>query len=457
MRKFIIPLVTVAVVAILILGGCVPTRAPAPPAVEYPAEIPIGIVCALSGGWSGFGVKPGTGFEVAVEQVNENGGIKNLGGAKLKCVKGDDQAVPERAAAEAERLITLENVVAIIGIWPTDMPVSDVAERYETPGVFPLGIARVNERGYSYGCFHPYCTGADEAEQQMRCLITGCQENGIPYPKTCYIAGISDDCSVTNLAGMRDQCAKWGITIVGDEIVETGPSTYMPVITKMMAAKPDFITTCFYTGGAVTFYREIMENQVYFPYGIMSWGGGIEDIAFYQGVPPQAYAYAWSQENGDACMYKRPWFNYINDVVKDKIGTCWTDSHFVSPYCAVWQIKDALERVEWSPDLATFRRNLRDAIATTDITRENGERIPIPGTDQTFIPALDPLLMVRVTYDATGQNIYRIGCITQNINGTRWPMYPVEWREPDGPSKIVLPIPPWPERPSTPLSNLECK
>lgn len=464
MKKIFIPLLTVAVLVAIVLGGCVPGAAPPvtppvtpppvtppveppvtpPPAVEYPAEIPIGVVCALSGGWSGFGVKPGTGFEIAIEHINENGGIKNLGGAKLKCVKGDDEGIPERAAAEAERLITLENVAAIIGIWPTTMPVSDMAERYETPAVFPLTIAAVCERGYSYS-FHPYCTGADEAEQQMMALVRACQENNYPYPETVYMAYISDDCSVTNAQGMRDQFSKWGIEVLGDEILEIAQPTYVPLITKMEAANPDFIHTCFYTPGAITFYREVMERESYWPYGIMSWGGGIEDIFFYDSVPPEAYAYAWCQENGDPLPHFRPWFDYINDPVEEKIGISWTDSHFVSTYTAAWQIKDALERVEWSPDLATFRRNLRDAIAATDITLHTGERIPIPGTDETFIPALDPFGQIRVKYDDTGQNVYRAGMVSQNIDGIRWPMYPEMFREPDGPPS-VLPIPPWDER-----------
>lgn len=414
-------------------------------ASDYPEEIPVGIVCALSGPWSGFGVKPGTGYEIAAEHINENGGIKNLGGAKLKVVKGDDQAIPDRASAEAERLITLEKVAAIVGIWPTSLPVSDQAERYAVPAVFPLTIARVTERGYKYS-FHSYCKGSDEAEQEMMALVEACRANGVPHPKTVYMEYISDDCSVTNAQGFRDQCNKWGIKIVGDEIVEIGASSYASLLTKIEKAKPDLLFSCHYTPGAITLYREIMERELYFPYGVMSWGGGIEDIFFYESVPPPAYAYAWCQENGDSLPWKRPWYDYINDRVEKKIDVSWTDSHFVSTYCALWQIKDALERVKWSSDLPTFRDNLRDAIHATDITRHNGEQIPIPGADKTFMPALDPFGFIRVKYDVAGMNVYRAGTMTQNIDGVRWPFYPAIFREPDGPEKAVLPIPPWSER-----------
>ena len=112
----------------------------------------------------------------------------------------------------------------------------------------------------------------------------------------------------------------------------------------------------------------------------------------------------------------------------------------------MWQIKDALERTVWSPDLTTFRNNLRDAIAATDLTRQNAEQVPIPGTDMTFMPALDPFGFIRVKYDDSGQNTYRAGMITQCIDGIKWPMYPDLFKEPDGPEHAVLPIPPWSER-----------
>lgn len=470
MKKLIVPLIAVVVIATLLLSGCAQTSpapptpsepstpstpstpsepsepsTPAAPAVDYPDEIPIGIVCALSGGWSGFGMKPGAGFEIAANHINELGGIKNLGGAKLKVFKGDDQGTPDRASAEAERLINLENVAAIVGIWPTTLPVSDQSERYGVPGLFPLTIADITERGYKFS-FHSYCKGSDEAEQQMMALVNGCRDNGLPLPETVYMEYISDDCSVTNVRGFREQCSQMGIEIIGDEIVEIGASSYASLLAKIEQADPDFILSNHYTGGAITIYREMMEREMYFPYGVMSWGGGIEDIFFYDSLPPAAYAYAWCQENGDPIPWKRPWFDYINDDVVEMLGVPWSDSHFVSTYCQVWQIKDALERVEWSPDLATFRENLRQAIAETDITHATGEQIPIPGTDETFIPALDPFGFVRVKYDDAGQNVYRAGMMSQNIDGIRWPIYPEVFKEADGPQKAVLPIPPWSER-----------
>jgi branched-chain amino acid transport system substrate-binding protein len=440
-------LIVVLVVAVVVTAGLVFAGGKDKDAAtdEYPEEIAIGITAALSGGWAGFGVKPATGFELAADDINANGGIKNLGGAKIRVVKGDDQGIPERALAEAERLIVNEEIAALVGIWPTETPIASQCERYSVPGVFPLGVAAIHERGYKF-VFKNYSTGLDEAEQQMNAILEACEANNVDPPKTVYMAYISDDASITNAAGFREQCEIHGIEIIGDEVIEPGQPSYASLLSKIERAKPDLLYSCHYAPDAIVMYTEIMERELYFPYGITGWGGGAEDIVFYDSVKPEAYAYMWVQENGDPMPWRRPWYDFINDRVEEKIGISWTDSHFVSTYCAMWQIKDALERVEWSPDIATFRDNLRQAIAETNITMENGERIPIPGTNETFIPALDPFGQKFVRYDEDGLNEFAMGIISQNIDGVRWPVYPEEFLEPGGPKHGIVPLPEWSER-----------
>jgi hypothetical protein len=191
---------------------------------------------------------------------------------------------------------------------------------------------------------------------------------------------------------------------------------------------------------------------MYFPYGIMSWGGGIEDDGFYFGSAPSAYAYAWVQENGDQLIWERPYFSYINDTFKKKVGIDIDDSYPADTYSSVWQLKDALERVKWDPDLKKFRSNLRDAIADTNITMDNGEKIKIPGTNKTFVPALEPFGWKFIKYDANGISVDKPGIMSMNLGGVRCTLYP-KWRaklDAWGPMKIPLPLPGWDVRDNWP-------
>ena len=47
--------------------------------------------------------------------LGKGGGLNNLGGAKVRVIFADHQGDPQKARAEAERLITQEHVVALIG------------------------------------------------------------------------------------------------------------------------------------------------------------------------------------------------------------------------------------------------------------------------------------------------------------------------------------------------------
>ena len=79
-------------------------------AEKYPKEILIGAVLPLSGGSASQGAQLRTGAEIALDQINGMGGIKNMGGAKLKLIFGDSKTTPDGGVAEAERLITREKI-----------------------------------------------------------------------------------------------------------------------------------------------------------------------------------------------------------------------------------------------------------------------------------------------------------------------------------------------------------
>ena len=101
-------------------------------------------------------------------------------------------------------------------------------------------------------------------------------------------------------------------------------------------------------------------------------------------------------------------------------------------------------QVEFSLDLDEFRGNLQYALATMTVTRGDTAKIQLPDGSP-FLPALQPMLLNRIEFDETGQNLYGGGLVSQTIDGTRWPLYPEAQRVPGSPS-VVLPIPPWSER-----------
>ena len=72
----------------------------------------IGQFATMTGSEATFGQSTDEGVRLAVDEVNERGGIK---GKKIKLVTMDDQGKAEDAASVVTRLIEQEKIVALIG------------------------------------------------------------------------------------------------------------------------------------------------------------------------------------------------------------------------------------------------------------------------------------------------------------------------------------------------------
>src|SRR6516164_8006249 len=68
------------------------------------APIKLGVLQPLTGALAFDGQQGQLGADAAIEAVNEAGGIKSLGGAKLVAVGGDARSTPDGGTAEVERM-----------------------------------------------------------------------------------------------------------------------------------------------------------------------------------------------------------------------------------------------------------------------------------------------------------------------------------------------------------------
>jgi ABC-type branched-subunit amino acid transport system substrate-binding protein len=106
--------------------------------------VTIGNIIPLSGPSAPVGVQGKNAREMAVQEINAAGGIKSLGGAKLKMIYADSKSDPTTGVSEAERLINSEKVNLLTGCWNSAVtyPTTQVAERYGIPFVVPVSPPR---------------------------------------------------------------------------------------------------------------------------------------------------------------------------------------------------------------------------------------------------------------------------------------------------------------------------
>ena len=118
----------------LLIVGCTPDN-----------EIKLGSILILTGDGAAWGEASRNGIDLAIQEINENGGIN---GKKITVNHQDDNSDPKKAVSAFRHLTEFENTNIIIGTtWShTGLPLVDLADENQVLMVSPsLGVAEFNE------------------------------------------------------------------------------------------------------------------------------------------------------------------------------------------------------------------------------------------------------------------------------------------------------------------------
>ena len=115
----------------VLLTAALAAPAGAPPVARAAEELKIALVAPLSGRWARQGQLKKMGAEMAIDEINAQGGIKSLGGAKIVLREADAGDSVEKAVSAAQRALSREKISAGIGSWLSSftLGVTEVAER----------------------------------------------------------------------------------------------------------------------------------------------------------------------------------------------------------------------------------------------------------------------------------------------------------------------------------------
>lgn len=115
-------------------------------------EVLLAAVVALTGPNAAWGQRTWNGFQLACDLVNEQGGIKALGGAKLKYVVADTESKPEVAGSQTEKVVQ-RGAVAITGTNQSAATIvaTQIAEREGVPFVCATDVdPLITSRGFKF-------------------------------------------------------------------------------------------------------------------------------------------------------------------------------------------------------------------------------------------------------------------------------------------------------------------
>ncbi|MGO4328628.1 ABC transporter substrate-binding protein [Cupriavidus sp. 2TAF22] len=373
-------------------------------------EVPIGFVLPLSGGAATIGNQTKLGAEIAAEQINQAGGIRSLGGARLKLIFADSQSKPDVGVAETERLIQRENVPLIVGAYNSAVtfPASEVAERYKVSWLVTGAVKdEITERGFKY-VFRPNNKAIYDAREQIDALDLLKKETG-NGPRTIGLFYEGTDWGRSHAANIKKLAKERGYAISLDESYPPNQTDLSAQLLKIRSAKPDALIVVAYTPDHILFTRQLAESRLYIPYGVHSVGGGSEDPNFYKAVSPKAVEYMFVQDDFQVDIMraaKDPVLIAADARFKAALGYG-MNSYGAQGVSNVYIVKDALERAA-----SVDREKVRNALAATDI-------------------ASGPALVTgyqRIKFDAQGQNTFAHGVISQNLNGERRTIWPADNR-----------------------------
>lgn len=367
------------------------------------AEVKIGNILPLSGPAAPLGDIVKKARELAVEEINAAGGIKSLGGAKIKLIFADSQGKPQVGVTEAERLITQEKVAILTGTYQSGvaLPVSEVAERYKVPFFAPVpSDDSLTQRGFKY-----LWRLADTSEQRVVAqtqFLEDLNKKQNAQLKTVYLVYENTAWGQGVSKSWKKYLPEKGFQIVGEEAYPQGASDFTPLANKIKAAKPDVVLLTSYVADASLLTNTFAEQKVS-PKVFLGTSGGYSDPTYLKNTGNNAeYFFDVSSWEGDV---NRPYSAEVQKKFREKYGTDMSNEA-VKAYVAMYVIKDVLERAA-----SLDADKIRDAFNRTHITE---------GVTQMYAPIIQ--------FDEKGQMITQALVVAQfrKVDGklqrvTVWP------------------------------------
>lgn len=191
----------------------------------------IGGIFPLTGYLSWLGEYKKKGSELKVELINEAGGVK---GTPLKLVVYDDQSSPEQAAKIAQRLITKDKAIVLIGTAsvPISGAVASIANKEKVPAIIGSGY-EVDPKKDRF-----VFNSAHKTDFAVARPFEYFKKKGITKVALLMPIGSLGELG-SNLA--RKYAPSYGITIIGEENFDVKAPDVTSQLAKLRTLNPEAI------------------------------------------------------------------------------------------------------------------------------------------------------------------------------------------------------------------------
>jgi len=395
------------------------------------AEVKIGVIYPLTGPAASTGAELKNALELAADIINNGakgvadlpfaagGGLPKLKGAKIKLVFADHQGNPQTGATEAERLITQEKVVALVGAYNSNVTAtaSQVAERYGVPFLNPeSSSASLTARNFKWFFrttphddlfVHNFFDFLKELEAKKNFKIGAIatfNENTLWGNETTKLQA--------KLAPEK------GYNLVKQVTYPAKSTQLTSEVQTLKAANPSLVMQSSYLGDALLSMKTYKELG-FAPDMILANNAGFTDTEFIKTLGKDA-EYVITREVWALDLATRnPLIKQVNDLFLARYKANFTGNSSRT-FTGLMVLADAINRAA-----STEPEAIRKALSETDLRAEN-LIMPWKG----------------VKFDSTGQNTLGRGILVQIIDGKYNTVYPFNLAT----REVTWPMPKWDQR-----------
>ena len=391
--------------------------------------VKIGALYPLTGNLAATGMDCKRGVDLAVDIINgkydlnlplaNQEGIPNLDHAKIEVVYADTKGDPKNGLAEAERLITEEKVVALIGAYQSAVTktASQAAERLKIPFVCSDSSSpTLTERGFEY-FFRVSPHDGTMARNQFEFLKDLETKKGV---KVKTIALIYENTEFgSNVAKQQRNYAKeFSYDVVADIAYPANASDVTSEVGKIIAAKPDVVMHAAYITDAILFTKTFKEMNL-MPQAFLNMAGYIESDYLPTVKADGNYFFVRSTFALDLAN-KKPLVGQVAELYQKKYNIPMGENTARS-FSAPFVLADAFNRAKSTDSDAVVK-----ALLATNIP---GDQVINPWKGIQFDPK-------------THQNIYASAMLVQIQDQAYYTVWPFDAASRD----VIWPFPAWKDR-----------
>src|SRR5258708_34764846 len=205
------------------------------------------------------------GIEFVTDLINAAGGIKALGGAKINLIVSDATSNPTTASIAAQRLITQNELTAILGAYASSLTlaISEVTARADIPFLTQAYADEIPGRGLE-SVFKVTATASVIGRAQVNYTLAIAQAAGSKIEK---IAIMPEDTAygVAQSRGLRRAAKDANIEIVMDEAYPLGITDATPLINKLRASDAQAVFPMSYLNDSLFIIRTMRQQRITMP------------------------------------------------------------------------------------------------------------------------------------------------------------------------------------------------